>query len=126
MRNFPWGRETHFRQKILDGVKVHTFRETPRIKKGHKLQMVDGSQWHKDKEQFNEAECIDTQEFEFEISEYGSVTIKCGDRIIPSVEHWQLAVNDGFETTFQFYRWLFIKNKPYFKLWLSHWTDLRY
>jgi len=127
MRNFPWGRETCFRQKILDKVKIHTMRETQHLRPGHNIQMIDGGRFCKDKEQFNEEKCTLEQMCEVEISEYGSFTIKIDGRVLEKEEHWQLAKNDGFESAFQFYRWLLIQNKPYITLYIKHWTDyLRY
>ena len=129
---------TDFRQKVLEGRKVHTIRAdiNQRWKPGRKIQFATGART-KYYECFKEGECVSIQEFE--VKQMIMVSSQCAyrksdDRIysvlvdgnmltIDKVE--VLAKNDGFDSIDEFFSW-FTQDPEGFVGRLIHWTDLKY
>lgn len=117
---------TNFVDKILTGVKIHTFREDPsnRWEAGKRIHMATGirtKQYH----QFNEADCTGTQELwiDFHSPLNGlPCTVYIDDRELSDEEVMRLIANDGFDTIDDFLAWF----RPDFNGKIIHWTDFRY
>jgi len=150
MTKFPDGTETNFKSKILLGLcvksgwnmdeekispKLHTIRQSNRVKKGMKLSM----RYWKDKPyrspqvEFCKAECLSTQDIKIEwitatscmvyidgvfftghgITFYSEDALRNKDI---------LAMNDGFNSAADFFDWF---NKD-FEGQIIHWTNLKY
>jgi hypothetical protein len=140
MTKFPDGTPTDFVGKIIQSclnvpgeyvpyriAKLHTIRQSKRIKKGMRLSM----RYWKDKPyrspqvEFCEAECLATQDIS--IRWIGDDNVKYPFVIIDEYcleddEVKRLAINDGFDSVEHFWKWF---NKD-FEGQIIHWTDLRY
>ena len=120
------GFKGRFVPKILDGTKIHTFREDKknRWKKGNKIHGATGVRTKRYK-QFFEDVCKSTQKIVMKYvdkNEYVDLEITVDNYKLTPAEKAILAVNDGFETFDDFKKW-FDKD---FKGKIIHWTDYRY
>jgi hypothetical protein len=149
-RIFPWGDETMFREKIMNGIKLHTFRADPynRWKPCMSIQMVYRGPKYSILDHFNKGipeleslsgkqevkiiwfyknEYVETSlplrtiagphgEFDY----YPAIWID--GRQLKEPEIKQLAINDGFDSVEDFFRWF----KHDWSGKILHWTDLRY
>lgn len=133
--HLPNGKPTGFKSKILAGVdssielipKIHTIREGERWKPGMKIHMATGVRTPK-YEQFNKEypelqTVIHTQKIVIknQFDDQAGVwidDIKLGDR-----EIIKLAMNDGFNSPTEFWRW-FIWQDFYGQI--IHWTNFKY
>jgi hypothetical protein len=137
-KTFPWGEPTYFKEKILAGAgygpivsapKIHTIREGNRWKPGMTIHMAYGVRTKK-YEQFNKGidglqRVVSVQKIEIEIYGGGKIVrIIIDDKIISDNPEltYQLAVNDGFDNLFDFFKW-FSKD---FVGQIIHWTKFRY
>ena len=137
---FDKKRATNFEEKILGGTKIHTLRQSDRIKVGMKLQMTVGSRYKP--RVFAEKVCVSTQLAKiilkydpaiglFGLDIYVTYTTKSDAYLNP--EELQVFVkNDGFDTLEHFVDWFFPNrnavegfNKME-TLNVIHWTDLKY
>lgn len=137
-KQFPWGEPTNFEEKILNGSKIHTFREDKnrRWKAGRKAHHANGVRT-KNYNCFKEGPCDGIQE----IGIYYTLNESSGshDRVLiyidgkmrydltsPSNERsmfvWTLAKNDGFDSIKDFFKWF----KTDFAGVIIHFTDFRY
>jgi hypothetical protein len=147
-QQFPWGEPTNFQEKILVGAapervlgpsffpKLHSMREDAkdRWKPGMAIHHVYGSRT-KNRECFLENKCISTQRVQIRHSKVtgkdsmgndvvvgNSRIILIDGRVMSDETVKQLAINDGFDSVEDFFRW-FGEN------WngkIIHWTKLRY
>ena len=126
---FPWGIQTGFKEKILEGTKIHTIRadNADRWKAGRSIQMCYRGKNYSVLEEFNKGlphlqRCTGVQTIEINTTEKHAI-IKIEGRQIGLAEHLLLAKYDGFEDVHEFYRWFKMVE---FKGKLIHWTDYRY
>jgi hypothetical protein len=133
-KQFPWGKPTDFKRKILVEVKRHTIREDihDRWRAGLKIQHAHGVRT-KQYEQFSENECTRTQRiyigktstknedlcYNYNGINYGIIVDK---KRLTNYQIGYLAFYDGFDSTDDFFHW-FCKG---FKGKLIHWSNLRY
>jgi hypothetical protein len=145
-QQFPWGKHTKFKEKILLGVghfsmqpekpKLHSMREDAkdRWKPGMAIHHVYGNRT-KARECFLENKCISTQRVQIRYSKVtgkdsmgnyvvvgNSRIVLIDGRVMSDETVKQLAINDGFDSVEDFFRW-FGEN------WsgkIIHWTKLRY
>jgi hypothetical protein len=136
----PWGELTSFATKIVYGRKKHTLRVDPknRWKAGMKIQHALGVRTKK-YVQFAEGECKSVQKIEIkemvmcsavhryiyrdpmnEVIKIFQVIVD--GRKLDNVQIIQFAINDGFDSTHDFFRW-FING---FEGKIIHFTDLKY
>ena len=111
---------TNFEQKIKNGVKIHTIREDSknRWKNGKKIHFSTGARSSNYK-CFKEGICVSTQNIEINYPE-----IWIDGRNLNEYEILELAINDGFDDTIDFWNWF-----EYFKDFrgkIIHWTNLKY
>lgn len=129
---FPWKEPTDFKRKIQDGIKKHTIRADvkERWHVGMKIQHAHGIRT-KYYEQFFEGVCKSVQTIE--IQWCGNIANVFIDHLFTgryfkkqncctSSEIRQLAINDGFDSFDDFFKW-FDKD---FTGKIIHWTDTRY
>ena len=126
---FPWGTQTGFKEKILEGVKIHTIRadNADRWKVNRSIQMCYRGKNYSVLDEFNKGLphlqcCTGIQEIEINTTGKHAI-IKIDGRQIGLAEHLLLAKNDGFDDVHEFYRWFSMVE---FKGKLIHWTDFRY
>jgi hypothetical protein len=120
------GRPTNFVDKILTGVKIHTFRADPenRWKAGMRIHMATGV-GKKAYQGFNQVDCTGTQELwiDFHSALNGlPFTVYVDDRELSDDEARELIKNDGFDTVDDFLVWF----REDFDGKIIHWTDFRY
>lgn len=122
-QKYHWGEPTLFREKIINGSKVHTIRQDVhnRWKPGMTIQFAVGVRT-KYYEQFKEGICQSTQLIEIrrDIDYLGIV--KVDGRILTESEVSTLAFNDGFWNLLAFWMWF----DDRFTGKIIHWTDLKY
>jgi len=115
-----------FKAKIIAGIKIHTIREdkTNRWKLGMTIQ-----QWlysprnpQKHPHQFSTDRCEGLQKIEIKGDFFNGWQIKIDGIEITNEQLEILAINDGFESSRQFFLWF---NKG-FKGKIIHWTNFRY
>jgi len=133
-KQFPWGKPTDFKRKILVNVKRHTMREDihDRWHAGRKIQHAHGVKT-KFYDQFYENECTRIQRvyigktntknqylcYNYNGVNYGVIVDKIR---LTNYQIGHLAFYDGFDTTDDFFRWF----QKGFKGKIIHWTDLIY
>lgn len=151
MKQFDDGKPTHFKEKILVGLdkkvdyfslynpKLHTMRESFRVKEGMMLDLAywEGRPYNSSPDRFIiQTPCISTQEVKISWvnSDRKLFIPKNEKRPIPNVDLSidgifqskkqieTLAENDGFNSVDHFFRH-FNKSKTYN---LIHWTNLKY
>jgi len=112
------------------GKKIHTIREdkTNRWKSGRKIHLWRGNPRNVSKQpySFGEETCISTQEI-FIHCDFGPSAglyrfVIIDGRQLSGDELEQLAINDGFASARQFFKWF----KSDFSGKIIHWTDLKY
>jgi len=108
-----------FKEKILNGSKIHTIRGvTNRWFPGRKIHFATGVRT-KNYNCFKEGECIGLQKIYISsFLEY----IEIDGRTLTVNQEMQLASNDGFDSLHDFYKW-FDKD---FQGVIIHWTDKKY
>jgi len=128
-KSFPWKEPTNFKEKILEGIKIHTIREDKpnRWKPGMSIQMCYRGKNYSVLDEFNKGlphlqRCIGIQDIEINTTGKHAI-IRIDGRQIGLAEHLLLAKNDGFEDVHEFYRWFKMVE---FKGKLIHWGDFRY
>lgn len=123
-----------FMHKIKAGIKIHTIREDKgnRWKKGMKIHLWRGNPRNVSKNpySFGKRMCFSTQKV-FIHADFGPsgglyTFVKVDDRQLSLKEVDQLAINDGFESSRQFYKWFSGKLGGDFSGKIIHWTDLEY
>jgi len=141
-QRFPWGNNTGFQDKIIDGIKKHSFRidSHKRWKSGIKIQFATGVR-SKRYNNFSDGECKciqhvvieeyclanDNHSFLFIPSNSSHIQQKKFRVIIDNrILHWteivKLSRNDGFDSPEDFFRWFYNG----FDGFIIHWTDLKY
>ncbi len=121
------GFKLQFRLPILTGQKIHTIRadKNDRWKTGRLIHAATGVRTKNYKE-FCLMKCISTQEIKIEydyIMALGArVAIWIDGRPLPPGQIDQLARNDGFQSTIDFFDW-FDKD---FEGKIIHWTEFKY
>lgn len=126
------GFNPRFKDKILNGQKIHTLREdaSDRWKAGMKMQMATGVRT-KNYNCFKTALCHGKQKVELIVSKR-EILIHNGVkmmRLLPQ-HHLFFVRNDGFDTIEEFWEWFDAEAKKYnvdvlFRK-LIHWTDYKY
>lgn len=127
-KTFPWGEPTNFVDKIKDGKKIHTIR-TPRKgntewREGMDIHFATGVRTP-DYNEFATGVCTGVQDIEIK-NHSGPI----GKTLLIYVDGWmlpketaeELAINDGFDSLEQFFKWF----DEDFEGRLIHWTDKRY
>lgn len=123
------GFKPQFREKILNGTKIHTIREDAprRWGKGKVIHFATGVRT-KQYECFMQGWCTGVQEI-FMTYERG-LEISIGDRFIYRQEQEMLAKNDGFDSYEEFVDWfhkvIMASPKLCFSGVIIHWTNHRY
>lgn len=142
---FPWGGETHFKEKILQlpgfTPKQTSIREGERWAPGMKIQFATGVRT-KNYECFKEDTCKYAQKIEITKLSKTYFALKIGYRLIYQGDRsllgdndlqytiTHIAINDGFENASDFFKFFnlvyFQKNQTVFEGQIIHWTNLRY
>ena len=114
------GFNKRFPEKIINGTKIHTFREDKnnRWKSGRVIHFATGVRT-KNYHQFMVGECKSTQEIE--IYPFTGEIVIDGKGISVN-QLYEVARNDGFDQLQEFFNW-FNQN---FSGKIIHWTDYRY
>jgi len=146
-KKFPWGTETNFKRKILDGKKEHTIREDvhDRWHAGRKIQHAHGVRT-KQYDNFLDGYCKSVQPIQIFRSTGASMNysytgkffnridkkdktlyedqfqVVVNYRVLNFLEIDKLAANDGFDSTNDFFRWFY----DGFEGKIIHFTDLKY
>jgi len=110
-REFPWGGETLFREKIASGQKIHTVRHDKknRWKPGRQIEMAYGIRT-KSYEQFNSGICVATHEICIN-PDRERVFVGIGQGIVYRYSGvLSFAKNDGFDSLEDFWKWF---DKPF-------------
>jgi len=133
-QKFDNGDPTNFKEKILEGVKIHTIRRDSedRWRAGRSIQMAYGVRT-KNYEQFNKGiphlqKCTGVQKIEMRWerkvvneSEVATLWVKIDGKDLDINKYGELYQNDGLSIV-DFFRW-FEKD---FTGKIIHWTDFRY
>lgn len=145
--HFPWGKPTYFKEKILlplreipeefngHNPKIHTIRHGNRFKPGDVLHMATGVRTKK-YDQFNKGipgleKVVSVQEIRIfsdikevwvEVNVTDQNVFYASHRKITDVEIDELAANDGFDSTEDFWRWFTTDLSGQ----LIHWTNKIY
>ena len=116
-------KQTNFEEKILKGIKLHTIRldEKDRWFKGRKIHFATGTRSSK-YNCFKESVCTGTQYIEINV--YGYHTIYINGVPLDSIEIQDLAINDGFDSVYDFWQWFDQYRDIQGKI--IHWSNLRY
>lgn len=111
--------QPQFVPKILAGTKIHTIRQDrgQRWYPGRIIHMATGTR-SKAYKQFNKEKCISVQSID--IFPFECVFI--GEKMLSDIELRELALNDGFTNTDEFYQWF----NQYFTGKIIHWTNKLY
>ena len=129
-KKYLWGKQTNFKEKILEGTKVHTFREDPhgRWLAGRHIHHAHGVRT-KYYDCFLENDCVSVQSVQ--IHHYESeppmqrIEIIIDGEVVLS-PHCELmekiAKNDGFGSVDDFFKWF----NTDFHGKIIHWTNLKY
>jgi len=126
---FPWKEPTGFKEKILQGIKIHTIRAdtADRWKADRSIQMCYRGKNYSVLDEFNKGiphlqKCTGVQEIEIKTVGNNKI-ITVDGRQLGLVEHLLMAKYDGFEDVHEFYKWFSMVE---FRGKLIHWTDYRY
>lgn len=123
---FPWGGETHFKEKVISGEKIHTIRpnEKKRWRCGIICNMVTGNRT-KYRYEFKTAECVSTQNIVIVFNEMGKIDFVTIDS--KQINNYELvAKNDGLNLL-DFEKWFYNQSKDgVYKGTIIHWTNMRY
>ena len=133
-KQFPWGKPTDFKRKILSGIKRHTIREDVhnRWHAGMTMHMATGVRT-KNYNCFKLDTCKGTQKIEIKWNRMYKDTPRAAvyidnhcigtyTNMYPSGMLKVLSHNDGFDSVEDFFKWF----NTDFTGKLIHWTDLRY
>lgn len=114
---------TNFEQKILKGIKLHTIRldDKNRWYSGRKIHFATGVRSSK-YNCFKEGFCTGTQLIE--INRYGYHTVFIDSRQLDEYEIENLAINDGFDSVYDFWAWFDQYKHIIGKI--IHWSNLTY
>lgn len=121
------GFKKRFVQPIMNGTKIHTLRLDPhdRWQPGKTMHMATGvrtKQYHN----FKTDKCIGYERITMEM--FPAFTLYIGNIAFPNYLIEQFAVNDGFESIEDMYRWFYSEypKERFIYLKLIHWTDFWY
>lgn len=133
-KQFPWGKPTNFKLKILSGWKRHTIREDihDRWKTGMKIQHAHGVRT-KHYDNFKDDECKRTQRiyigktsnknsdlyYTYNGTNYGIIVDK---NRMSNYQIGLIALYDGFDSTDDFFHWF----EKGFRGKIIHWDILKY
>ena len=130
-QQFANGTATNFKEKILSGTKIHTLRESDRIKQGMSLQMAYGVRT-KHYEQFNKgieslSTCVSRQRIFITFNGWALEATVGNDKYLGGYDMQQLIKNDGL-TEKEFINWFFpnYKIKDEWSGFIIHWTGFKY
>jgi hypothetical protein len=114
------GFKTQFKDKILNGTKIHTIREDKheRWKEGKKIHFITGMRTKK-RDVFLEGTCTNVDDIW--ISGKSKIVIINGVKRLKEDEIETLAKNDGFGNVEGFWDWFGDKKGEDYRL--IHWTD---
>ena len=117
------GFKKQFEQPILKGIKKHTIREDclNRWGAGRFIHMAIGVRTPNYK-CFKESKCISVQVIRITYDKYNKPNVIVSGRTLNTIEVEQLAKNDGFPSTKEFYEWF---NEDFHGK-IIHWTKLKY
>lgn len=113
-----------FKQKILNGTKIHTIRLDPhnRWNPGMKIHFATGVRT-KNYEQFMEGKCKSVQYIDIEwYDNKNRIFISINQRPLNQNEIAKLIKSDGFDSFEQFQKWF----NSDFSGKIIHWTDFKY
>ena len=112
-----------FKEKIISGEKIHTIRLDPhnRWKPGMKIHFATDIRT-KNYNQFFEGECKSVRKIEILHLHNTILVFIDEEKILLTDMLTQLALNDGFNSVEDFFKWF---NKD-FTGKIIHWTDFRY
>jgi hypothetical protein len=119
-----YGRETNFKEKILEGNKIHTIREDSknRWRRGKMIHFCYGVRTKK-YENFKQSLCTGYQKIRITHHVDGmNIVIFVDNRKLETKEIYELSANDGFEDICFFLEWF----REDFSGKIIHWTDKRY
>lgn len=125
-KQFPWGKPTDFKKKIMEGVKIHTIREDPhgRWIAGKHIHHAHGART-KNYDCFLENDCVSVQSininyYDFE-PDIRKVEVEIdGEKVYKFLD--KLLRNDGFDNGRDFFKWF----NSDFQGKIIHWTDFKY
>ena len=129
-KQFPWKKETYFKNKILEGIKIHSLREdkTGRWKAGNHIHHAHGIRT-KNYDCFLENDCVSVQSIHINYYKVGAFIKRTeliidGEVIFNQTSEWAeiLAKNDGFDSVEDFFKWF----SSDFQGRIIHWTDYKY
>ena len=135
-KQFPWkgpdGKPvpTNFKEKILSGTKIHTFREDPhgRWKDGKLIHHAHGVRT-KNYDCFLENGCVSVQSIQINNYDVGAFIKRTeliidGEVVFSEKSEWAgiIAKNDGFDSVEDFFKWF----SSDFQGRIIHWTDFKY
>lgn len=135
-QNFPWGKPTNFKEKILSGQKKHSIREDGkrRWKVGMLIHMAYGVRTKFYECFCDKHRCTGKQEIKIKWSKSKVfVSVDIDHKVFYTLQGGvvfidkgmiELAKNDGFDSVEDFFRWFSEDTKP--NTFIIHWTDLRY
>ena len=120
------GKPTRFKEKILAGSKIHTFREDKNRHwaKGMLIQFATGVRT-KSYSRFKDGTCTGTQAIKiepFQDEMFIDIKVYVDGRHITGTALDRMIANDGFDCRLDFYEWF----KGGFDGFIIHWTDFRY
>lgn len=121
------GFKRQFIEPIISGVKIHSIREdkTDRWKQGNTIHFATGVRT-KNYDNFKTDVCKSTQSIKIEyfssVFFASKITVYIDDRALNPFEISELATNDGFSSTKDFFKWF---NKD-FEGKIIHWTYFKY
>ncbi|MFA7326296.1 MAG: ASCH domain-containing protein [Candidatus Kapaibacterium sp.] len=116
------GFKKQFIEPIKNGTKIHTIREDKpgRWKAGNIIHFATGIRT-KEYNQFHEGKCKSTQKIVISYS-HPRPCIYIDDKVFWDFEAEKVALNDGFDSLEDFFKWF---NKD-FTGKIIHWTDYKY
>ncbi len=129
-KQFPWGKSTDFKRKILEGSKIHTIREDPhgRWRSGKHIHHAHGVRT-KNYDCFLENDCISVQSlhinyYDLDPNRQKVEVIIDGEKVYEIHDEWleELAINDGFGSVDNFFKWF----DSDFHGKIVHWTPFKY
>jgi len=118
------GFKEQFKEKILDGSKIHTIRRDKENRwcEGKIIEFTtevgtDISEF------FKICECLNVQDIF--INSLNNI-VKVDGEILNATRIWRLSVNDGFKNTYDFFEFFNKNYGEYFTGKIIHWTDFKY
>ncbi len=130
-QKFPDGTATNFKEKIWQGEKIHSLRESDRFRAGMSIQMAYGVRT-KHYQQFNKgieslSKCISRQRIFITYNGWALEATVGDNKYLAGYDMQQLIKNDGL-TEMEFINWFFpdYKVKDEWSGFIIHWTDFKY